>query len=114
MKFWHCQGCEDLEEVLSERLQQLPAPLESAPSAGSQQEPPVVIPDDLPAERERVRLELPLCDTLVLAAAGPPSVSSCLGIVLWCTALRSMIMHYYHGCPLKGEGLARLEVSLPL
>ena len=52
------QGCEDLEEVLSERLQQLPAPLESAPSAGSQQEPPrVVIPDDLPAERERVRLQ---------------------------------------------------------
>lgn len=54
---WAWQGCEDLEEVLSERLQQLPAPLESAPSAGSQQEPPVVIPDDLPAERERVRLQ---------------------------------------------------------
>ena len=50
------QGCEDLEEVLSERLQQLPAPLESAPSAGSQPEPPVVIPDDLPAERERVNI----------------------------------------------------------
>ncbi|CAL5222770.1 g5183 [Coccomyxa viridis] len=50
---WSGEGCEDLEEVLSERLQQLPAPLESAPSAGSQQEPPLVIPDDLPAERER-------------------------------------------------------------
>ena len=59
------QGCEDLEEVLSERLQQLPAPLETAASAGSQQEPPVIIPDDLPAERERVRtwaeLKLPCC-----------------------------------------------------
>ncbi|CAK0783692.1 hypothetical protein CVIRNUC_006891 [Coccomyxa viridis] len=50
---WSGEGCEDLEEVLSERLQQLPAPLETAASAGSQQEPPVIIPDDLPAERER-------------------------------------------------------------
>ena len=55
------QGCEDLEEVLSERLQQLPAPLERAPSAGSQPEPPVLIPDDLPAERERVRLRSSPC-----------------------------------------------------
>ena len=59
------QGCEDLEEVLSERLQQLPAPLESAPSAGSQQEPPVVIPDDLPAERERVRPQPALTHDLI-------------------------------------------------
>lgn len=62
---WAVQGCEDLEEVLSERLQQLPAPLESAPSAGSQQEPPLVIPDDLPAERERVSLQPALTHDLV-------------------------------------------------
>ena len=50
------QGVDDLEEVLSERLQQLPAPASRQGSgvlAASQEEPPVVIPDELPVEERQ-------------------------------------------------------------
>lgn len=52
------QGVDDLEEVLSERLQQLPAPASrqgSGAAAVSREEPAVVIPDELPNE-ERTKV----------------------------------------------------------
>ena len=52
------QGVEDLEEVLSERLQQLPAPSSERRSAEVVREAPLVhMPDELPAERARVRAD---------------------------------------------------------
>ncbi len=51
------QGVEDLEEVLSERLQQLPAPTSRQNSDAAPAQPSVVIPDELPIEeRSKVRL----------------------------------------------------------
>ena len=53
---WWLQGVEDLEEVLSERLQQLPAPSSERRSVEAAREAPLVhMPDELPAERARVR-----------------------------------------------------------
>lgn len=51
------QGVDDLEEVLSERLQQLPAPTSRQNSGAAPAQPNVVIPDELPTEeRSKVRL----------------------------------------------------------
>lgn len=51
------QGVDDLEEVLSERLQQLPAPSSRRNSGAAPAQPSVVIPDELPVEeRSKVRL----------------------------------------------------------
>ncbi|CAL8461912.1 g1443 [Coccomyxa elongata] len=47
---WSGEGVEDLEEVLSERLQQLPAPTSRQNSDAAAAQPSVVIPDELPTE----------------------------------------------------------------
>ncbi|BDA41364.1 Serine/threonine-protein kinase STY17 [Coccomyxa sp. Obi] len=47
---WSGEGVDDLEEVLSERLQQLPAPTSRQNSGTAPAQPEVVIPDELPTE----------------------------------------------------------------
>lgn len=51
------QGTDDLEEVLGERLQKLPSPMErqeTQPGSSRGGQAPMVIPDELPEERSKV------------------------------------------------------------